>query len=277
MIPDWETNQLFVSDRLEADFPDLISSLRSLNRFGINLISGTSDIWCRDFMPIQIGDGTFRQFVYSPDYLRGRKHLITPAARCLLPIMEDFRQEPLALDGGNVVASQSKAILTDKIFKENRSIHPKKLKDRLESIFQVECVIIPHEPYDYVGHADGMVRFVSENHVLINDYSTVDPRFGEKLRRLLERQGLSVDTIPLFHERQKHRGQFQSAVGIYTNFLRVGEIVVIPTFDLPADEIAWEIMQRTLPNATVIQLPCRKLARQGGVLNCISWTIKAKQ
>lgn len=277
MIPDWETNCCYFSDRMEAAHPALFASLQqSLAGVEIRIIQGTSDIWCRDFMPIQIDDGTFRQFVYSPDYLRGYEQQITPANRCRLSFMEDFRRESIVLDGGNVVASSSKVILTDKVFTENPSIPRKKMQDRLESLFQAECILIPKEPYDVVGHADGMVRFASEDHVLINDYSAVDPRFGEKLRTFLENSGLTVELLPMFHEPQV-RGAFQSAVGIYTNFLRVGDVVVIPSYHRPEDEIALETLRRTIPNARVSKIQCRELSQQGGVLNCISWTIKVSQ
>jgi agmatine deiminase len=63
-------------------------------------------------------------------------------------------------------------------------------------------------------------------------------------------------------------------VGLYINFLRVGNVVVLPGYDRPEDEDAMEVVQNVLPDATVHQVPCRELAEDGGVLNCISWTIK---
>jgi len=69
MIPDWETNHLFLSDRLEDSFPALVASLRSvLSVVTIDIIPRTSDIWCRDYMPIQVDEDRFCQFVYAPDY-----------------------------------------------------------------------------------------------------------------------------------------------------------------------------------------------------------------
>src|ERR1700722_3768473 len=123
MIPDWETNHLFLSDRLEAEEPSLFASLRSaLAGVPIETIPGTADIWCRDYMPVQVTQDRFCQFVYAPDYLRGFEGLITSPEACRLPFMHDYHQEPIVLDGGNVVASRSKVILTDKVYKENSSI-----------------------------------------------------------------------------------------------------------------------------------------------------------
>ena len=88
MIPDWETNHLFLSDRLENQFPALFANLRSvLKCVTIDIIPGTNDIWCRDFMPIQLDGNRFCQFRYNPDYLRKYQNLITPPEKCRLPFM----------------------------------------------------------------------------------------------------------------------------------------------------------------------------------------------
>ena len=278
MIPDWDTTHLFVSDRLEADDPALLTSLRSaLKGVPIAIIPGTKDIWCRDFMPIQVDENSFCQFVYRPDYLQGHERLITPPDKCRLPFMHDYRQEPIVLDGGNVVASRTKVILTDKVFKENPSIERPRLRQRLEEVFQAECIFIPKEPYDDVGHADGVVRFISENHVFINDYTGVDPGDEARLRSLLEKKGLEVETLPRFEEKGRRRpGDLASAVGNYINYLRVGDVVVVPAYNRAEDELALQKLQQVLPDAAVLQVPCRSLAEKGGVLNCVSWTIKAR-
>jgi agmatine deiminase len=122
----------------------------------------------------------------------------------------------------------------------------------------------------------GVVRFVTEKNVLINDYSRLDPDYGERVQSLLEQEGLKVDTLPLFEEETTRRrpDDLPSAVGLYLNYLRVGNIVVMPGFGRPEDQVAVAKMQQVLPDAAVLQVPCRSLAEKGGVLNCISWTIK---
>lgn len=273
MIAEWDANTLFISDLLEQKYPALVASLRAiLIGVPIEIIPGTSDIWCRDYMPIQLDEKTFCQFVYDPDYLKDHRHLVTLPVKCRLPFMEDYRQEPIILDGGNIVASRTRVILTEKVYTENPSIERPRLRTRLEELFQADCIFIPKEPYDKTGHSDGVVRFVAEDRVLINNYTVVDPGYGERLRTLLEKKGLVVETLPRFEEQGGRRRDFQSAVGIYINFLRVGDVVVIPAYDRPEDEIAVEKVRQVMPNAVLSQVPCRSLAEKGGVLNCISWT-----
>ena len=275
MIAEWDTNHLFLSDRLEGVAPQLVAGLRSaLDGAAIEVIPETSDIWCRDYMPVQLSENSFCQFTYRPDYLKGFEHLITLPDRCRLPFMEKYHVEPIVLDGGNIVVSGTKVILTEKVYAENPTVERPRLRSRLEELFQADCIVIPKEPFDPIGHADGMVRFVAENRVLMNDYSTLDPVFGAKLRVLLERSGLQVETLPMFEEKESRRGDIPSAVGLYTNYLRVGNVVVLPEYDRPEDQAALQKVQQVMPDTKVFQVPCRRLAEQGGVLNCISWTIK---
>ena len=146
----------------------------------------------------------------------------------------------------------------------------------LEDVFQADCIIIPKEPYDAVGHSDGVVRFIADDRVLVSDYSGVDPDYGMRLRNLLEKKGLEVETLPMFQEKVRRQpSDLHSAVGIYINYLRVGDIVVIPCYGKPEDDAALEKVRQVMPNAELYQLPCRGLAEKGGVLNCVSWTIKA--
>lgn len=92
----------------------------------------------------------------------------------------------------------------------------------------------------------------------------------------MEKNELEVETLPMFEEDGgQRRGDLPTAVGIYINYLRVGDLVVVPGYlRQPEDQLAKETIQAVLPNASVFQLPCRSLAEEGGVLNCISWTVK---
>jgi agmatine deiminase len=275
MIPDWDAERVFLSDRLAEVEPRLHAELLELLK-GIptSVIHGTADIWCRDFMPIQVDAGEFCQFVYRPDYLRGHEHLVTPPEACRLSFMSRYRAEPIVIDGGNVVASRTKVILTDKVYKENQELRPYQLRQRLQEVLRAEVIIVPKEPYDQVGHADGVVRFVAEDRVLINDYSRIDRQYGSKLKRLLETHGLEVETMPLFHSHSRNADELPSAVGLYINFLRVGNRVILPAFERAEDEAALKRLQQVLPDARISQAPCRSLAERGGVLNCITWTCK---
>jgi len=65
MITDKETNFLYFSDRLKTDYQTFYKRfITLLNRLNIKSgeIPDTKDIWCRDYMPIQVDKDKFVQF-----------------------------------------------------------------------------------------------------------------------------------------------------------------------------------------------------------------------
>ena len=59
------TDEVYISGLLATRHPPLYVDLRAkLDAVGITLreIPGTRDIWCRDYMPVPVGQGRFVQF-----------------------------------------------------------------------------------------------------------------------------------------------------------------------------------------------------------------------
>jgi agmatine deiminase len=157
------------------------------------------------------------------------------------------------------------------VFSENPELSPSAVRNQLETLLESECLFVSVEPRDKVGHADGLVRFVSENMVIINDYSDVDPLFGRRLRTSLEKRGLDVEVLPYVPEEAMGADGLPSAVGLYLNFLRVGNLVLVPVYGLPEDELALRKIESVLAGVRVIPVPSLHLAKEGGVLNCVTW------
>jgi agmatine deiminase len=74
---------------------------------------------------------------------------------------------------------------------------------------------------------------------------------------------------------EKNDDEISSAVGNYVNYLRLGSLVLLPTYGCHDDEKATATLERVLPKGSAI-IPIRssKLANEGGVLNCVSWTVE---
>src|SRR5437870_4103876 len=116
---------------------------------------------------------TLVKFRYEPNYLRDDPELKT--GDDVLESLRDLascNRSSITLDGGNVIGSKTKAILTDKIFRENPGWLRHNLQAKLRKLLHVDqLIVVPREPFDPIGHADAMVRFVDEKTVLVNDYS----------------------------------------------------------------------------------------------------------
>ena len=276
MLTDRQADTVAVSDLLEGRFPSLADGLRRIldaRRMPPRSIPGTRDVWCRDFMPVQVAPGKYVRFRYAPNYLRGHEGLIT-GPDDIGPIPEIGRcvESDIVLDGGNVVRWGSRCIMTDRVFRENPGTGTGELSDKLGELLRVEdLIVIPKEPNDIVGHADGAVRFLDDGLVAINDYSRVAPWYGKRHRSILRRAGLGWVELP-YHPDESDRSDIPSAVGCYANFLMVRGLVVMPRFGRREDDRACRVIEDNTDDAEVVPLDCTSLAREGGVLNCVTWT-----
>ena len=278
MIADRDTNVVFVADTLELRFPDVYHGLKSiLAEHGISLrkVQGTRDIWCRDYMPIQIAEDRFTQFRYAPDYLAVKKYRHLMADGEIGPTLPWFKnciRSEIVVDGGNLVRWRDKVILTEKIFTENPKRERAKLISELAGLLEVDrMILIPQEPGDVTGHADGVVRFVNGDSVVVNDYRREDRKYRRQLLRRMHAARLTVHEIPYRPSAESSQGM-PSAVGNYVNFLLVGSVVIMPSYGLAEDGEAREKLRAMFPDCTVTALDCRELAELGGVLNCATAT-----
>jgi agmatine deiminase len=270
VICDERTNLVYVSDLLPKRFPDVHRQLHSVLKDQLRLIPGTRDIWCRDYMPIQLDADRFVQFRYDPDYLKEYPHLRTEDAASLLGLKSCVRSK-LVIDGGNVVHHQSTAIVTDKIYKENLAIDRSRLREQLKSALEVDrLIVIPKEPYDKIGHADGMVRFVDEKTLLVNDYSKVDPAFGKRLATALK--GFELIPLPYVATGEVFDG-IDSAEGVYINFLCTVGTLFLPTFGWDEDRLTCDVIRQVFPALDIAPIRADKLSKYGGVVNCATWNI----
>lgn len=281
MTPDWETNCVLVADLLPQRHPVVFQQLQMIlkdRRVLLKEVAGNRDIWIRDAAPIEVSSNEFVQFQYQPDYLRGYEHQITKAETFSgLSFIKRLQLSELVIDGGNVVGNTSTVILTDKVLKENPNRDRNEVEHELKQLLRVERIIfIPKEPYDLIGHSDGMVRFIDEKTVIMNDYSKIDSKFAIRLRSSLERHGLKIELLPYCLERRSIDG-ISSAVGNFVNYLRVGDLFIIPCYGISEDLEATLRLQTLAPSATVVPLNCLSLAREGGVLQCVSWTIRVPE
>ena len=186
MVKDSETNILYLSELLKTNpkyssFYSKLSQILKKNNISVELLKGTKDIWAKDYMPIQVRPDRFIQFVYDPDYLypkEYRKYKTDPDEVLSHLSIKPFKSKIL-IDGGNVVKAVDKVILTDKVYTENYSGWvsdmkkiPESFKNgirkKLRDLFEkAEIIIIPRLPGDYIGHSDGIVRFLDNKTVLI--------------------------------------------------------------------------------------------------------------
>ena len=222
----------------------------------------TKDIWMRDFMPILLDDGRLISYDYDPDYLKDEKysHLRTK----IHPLKEHIN---LVIDGGNFVRIGGKAIMTDKIFREN----PLKTKAEIVETIKQKCalkelIIIPKQPYDMLGHSDAMVRWIDENSVLVNDFSNESKSFNDRLIKALKKSGLDVKFM-------KYKEGFFNKKrdwGAYLNFIKIKDILIVPIYGIDDDDVALQQIKKIYSSYKVETINLSEIIELGGALHCIT-------
>ena len=198
MTADRDADVVFVADAIERQFPEVHPRLAAIFRehnFPTWVSPGTLQARCRDYLPVPTTEGRFVQIQYEPDYMDGGCRGLRADGKVgpRLPRPGGCTRSGVVLDGGNVLAWGDRAIATDKVFRENPGMSREVLVDRLMGeLGLAELIVVPPEPYDPSGHADGMVAWLDGRTARVNDYSAVSPSFRQRFRRSLRVHGIDL-------------------------------------------------------------------------------------
>ena len=268
LMPESTSNQkVYFSQHLTA-YSCWTNIKQALEENGIayGLLPNTKDIWARDYMPAY-SNGHYVSYVYNPDYLQNEKDkkYITDNIAEVFDLSNDHvTSTKLVIDGGNVIMCGDMVIMTDKIFHENSNLSKDEVIAEIERVFSAKLVIIPWDKEEEFGHADGMVRFVSDNHVLINQYKDIDPEFRQKL----------IDALsPYFSEiSELEYGNASSGQSwAHINYLQVDNYIFVPQLGIMTDKLAMEQISKVFPTSKVVPVEVKGIVKKGGALNCVSW------
>jgi len=282
--------------KYQKDF-ETIKEVLYKHKVAYELIEGTKDIWARDYMPITNSKGALIQCRYEPSYLKNHLHLQTNPDEVRIDgkrVCETGLS--VNLDGGNYVRKGKKVIISDRVFSENvkedyseknnvraaslnkvfaplDSDRKRKLVRDLERFLEVEVIIIPaiNAAYDMTGHSDGYVRFVNENLVLVNEFENEFQYFVKVCIQAFKKHNLDYIEMPTFYHDDKEHPN--SAMGCYVNYLELDDLIIFPIFGIKPvlDDRALRLIKRVFPHKTIEPIIINDIAKQGGLMNCISW------
>lgn len=296
MITDDHTNRVYFSSLLPEKCPVLNAHIVDALRKRVipfTYLKGTKDIWCRDYMPIQIEKNRFVFYRYTPDYLQDKTGLTLQTnpelvfqeesneLPRLLPMSVEEEMRPisishpvfhrfeleLVMDGGNVVKCGNKVVMTDKVFVENKDKTPQDVQRQIEEAFQCEVVFLPWDRNEEYGYSDGIIHCLGDNRVLMTNYADFDKCIVDKYLRILEKY-FDVTTLK-YNVKRMHKRSWS-----YINFLQIGTLVLVPQLGIPEDEQALEQISSALPDCEIVGIPALQAVSRGGALNCLSWNIK---
>jgi len=237
------------------------------------------DIWIRDFGPI---NGVVF-FEYSPDYGKmkhGEARFIQASLKSLFERNGlCFEHANYILDGGNFVHNGNGIAIVSEKFLEQNSF-PSASEEGLRALMDVlglkHVVAIPYDLEDPTGHADGLLFFGDENTLFINE----DPEelFVEIRKRIKGALGDSVRLVRLpvrLNDSSECADGLPSACGIYANSLVTKRAVYVPTYNIPEDERAIDIIRKHAKKH-VVRVDASKVCGLGGRLRCLTWQVSGK-
>lgn len=277
MIPETRSNRVLYSAKWPEACPKAYQSVTNiLDKYGVPhaALSDTKDIWVRDFMPIQVSPDWFKLYHYMPDYLREEKRysklISDPAEVCRANgILADNGISGICIDGGNVVHGSMKVIMTAKVFEENPKMTVLDLSRLLEMHFGARLIILPWDTNEMFGHADGIVRFVDDETVIMTNYHQFDPKMAARFRNILKAN------FRMVYELNFKVKKLSTNSWAYINWLQTDKVLILPSFGIPEDEQAFCQIEHWMPEyrGRIEMADATDLVRGGGCLNCATWTI----
>lgn len=272
MITNFETNKIYLAKGMTSEkYVDATRHLLgTLHSHGIHwdFLPHTTlplHIWARDYMPVQVRKNKFVRFNYCPDYLECYPEYKPDISAILSALGIQVIDSDIIIDGGNVISYGDKVIMTGKIFRENPHYDHDVLIYTLSQLLEAEVVLIPEDCYDEYGHADGMVRFMGNGRVLLNNYCDFDKALRKRLLAALS---------PHFDIVELHYGAYTDRSWAYINFLHVGQQILIPMIGDKLGEMAFKQIADAFPYCECHSVyHCENIVREGGTLNCSTWNI----
>lgn len=252
----------------------------------------TNDAWCRDHGAIFVtrsaphGDRLLAlDFEYNA---WGGKYPPYDLDNAIPQRMADalgvpVRHIPIVLEGGSIDVNGAGALLTTEqcLLNENRNptLDKAAIEAHLKAQFGVAQVIWLGDGIvgdDTDGHIDDVTRFVAEDQVVtVMEQDPADPNYvalqenRERLAavRLLDGRPLRVVELPM--PMPVWRGT-ERLPASYANFYVGNRVVLLPTFNCPADEEAAAILARCFPSRRIVSLDCRDVVVGLGTFHCLT-------
>jgi agmatine deiminase len=191
----------------------------------------------------------------------------------------------IILDGGNCQMNLRRdvAVITDVVFKNNPEYEKEDLINKLTELLDAKVIIIPKEYEDELGHADGIVKFIDEHSILLNDYSGYGTlNYRKKVAKILKSNALKIIDFPNYYHlmpkmtekefraKYPYGDDFNPAWGYAINFFKVARLIFAPIFNIKEDKITISKIKECYPDCRVVTINCSDLSMEGGLLNCVT-------
>ena len=264
-----------------------------LNNVTFSIIP-TSSIWIRDYGPffveednqIKVVDLQRYGYFNKKYYLR----FLDDFFPTLFSLKYGFENKFignffLAIQGGNYLTDgNGTGFIGDRVFKRDNPFIP---EDKLINYYKTflglkEVVILKSELINtkigtkIIGHLGMSAKMVDENTFILGEYtnkSDLNYHVCEDNCALLESLGYNIYRVPTVGNPDKYRPF------TYLNSIIINngdkKVVILPTYDIPEDEIAISIFQQAMPEYEIVGVDCRVIIKASGAVHCTTICVPA--
>lgn len=191
----------------------------------------------------------------------------------------------LALEGGGIESDGQGTLMTttECMLSPNRNPHLSKrqIEQKLKRLFGVNRILWLENGYlagdDTDSHIDTLARFCDVQTIAyVQCTDPNDEHFAalqlmeNELRAFRTEGGQPYKLVPLPMSEAIFDADGERLPATYANFLIINGAVLVPTYGVPQDAEALDILRGCFPDRKVIGLDCRPLIFQHGSLHCVT-------
>jgi len=245
------------------------------------LVLPTNDVWIRDYGPILAIDANQQlvalNHIYDPLPLYPQQDDDAMPARWSAQHEIPLLNYDLHTEGGNLWTDGAGTLLiSERIFYANPYYDRDALEDYLHRFLDFEKLIItPRVAIEETGHIDLLTKLASADTVLISAPTSFTSKMAlTRNKRLYQRernaQGqpyniVELPTPPLYFNWLAYPIRRS-----YTNALTINGSVLVPTFDIPEDDIALKVYEQAMPDYRIVPIDCAVAINGGGAVHCMT-------
>ena len=256
---------------------------------GIDVLAlPVDDSWARDSGPCFVHDGqTLRAGCFRFNAWGGKYRPYDKDAamgRALAGHLDlDAVDIPIFAEGGAISVDGAGTALTTESCLLNPNRNPGLAQADIEAALRaglgIEKVIwLPGNPQEVEtdGHVDGIAVFAGPGRVMVEAPATPDQPGAETMRANIAALRGQTDALgrPLelieIHEAVSAEEDGARFCRSYINFYLANRAVIAPSYGIPEDGAAHEILSRTFPDREVVMVDIGDIAIGGGGIHCIT-------
>ena len=251
----------------------------------------SNDTWARDHGAITVeskGQLLLLDFVFNgwglkfPAYLdNGLNAVLKQQAVFRVPM----HFGGLVLEGGGIETDGMGTLLStiECMLSPNRNPHLnlQELEAALSQKMGFKHFLWLHHGYlagdDTDSHIDTLARFCDPETIAYvrcdnpdDEHYTALQLMEQELKAFRTTEGKPYQLVPLPWPDACFAADGHRLPATYANFLIINKAVLVPTYQVPQDELAISVLQSVFPDRSVVGINCRPLIEQHGSLHCVT-------